>query len=78
MTSNQCHTCKFFVARAADAPGNCRRYPPTMLYQPVPLQTIVGKPPEISWEHQASNFPLVRKDWWCGEYMTQLAIAVSH
>lgn len=71
---NRCDGCKFFVKREDDSPGNCRRYPPTLLYQPIPMKGVIGKAPEISWEHQASNFPLVKQDSWCGEWQPALAI----
>jgi hypothetical protein len=72
--SNKCEACKFYVARGQNSPGNCRRNPPVLLYQPMPVQGVIGKPPEISWELQASNFPLVRPEWWCGEWQPALAI----
>lgn len=83
--SNECKACKFFVGRqvpdGADpntAAGNCRRNPPVLLYMPIPypVAKIMGGQQEVAanWSQQASNFPLVKPDWWCGEWQPALAI----
>ena len=58
--SETCRTCKFCAAmqpaepvKKDDEQGACRRNPPILLALPGTVQ---------------SNFPLVRLDWFCGEW----------
>lgn len=49
----KCQACRFFLP-ADDAQGFCRRYPPQ------PITTPEGG--------LFSQFPIMLKDGWCGEY----------
>ncbi len=74
MSIKNCGNCKF----ALDVtPGEtdeikqrlaCRRYPPTLMYQPVPEQKVLGSEPSISWKFQGSAYPQMRPIAWCGEH----------
>lgn len=75
MNDKNCGNCKFganFIEEATA--GACRRFPPTLMVQPMPAVDLAGHK-RISWEQQASAYPLVAKTGWCGEYEGQLSIA---
>jgi hypothetical protein len=72
-----CSTCQFFLtpSPAANEPapepekitGNCRRFPPTLMYQAMPGRNLAGGM-AVNWSQQASGMPAVRATMWCGEY----------
>ncbi len=69
MSEKNCGNCKFGANFTEDQPnGACRRYPPTLMVQPLPAPSLVGRSPGINWDNQASAMPLVAKGGWCGEH----------
>lgn len=48
--------------------GCCRRFPPTLMVQPMPAQKVIGARPEIDWNNQASAYPMIVATGWCGEH----------
>lgn len=56
-----CQHCRWFMRGAPDG-GFCRRLPPTAFFSP--RQTALGRIEMDS----TSQFPMVRSDWWCGEW----------
>lgn len=70
MKSESCGNCRFGLELAHEEKRTaCRRYPPTLMYQPVTQQAIAGGKMVINWSNQASGFPQVHTELgWCGEY----------
>lgn len=78
MNKESCASCKFLVP---DAQGDlrCRRNPPTLQYlvtfgmgkakQPDGSTVRILKPGQVN---ELANFPVVRPEWWCGEWRTKL------
>ena len=57
VTSATCDNCRFFFF------GFCRRYPPTVFYNPLPE--------EEGTEETLSEWPTVEADDWCGEHQVR-------
>lgn len=73
-----CGNCMFAVLMVGDQGlYTCRRFPPTLMYQPMPAPSLVGSKPSVNWEHQASSFPMVRSESWCGEHRTEPGSAIK-
>ena len=74
MADENCGGCKFWMPLEQDDQGSptigaCRRYPPTIMYQPIPVQKVVGSAPVIDWSKQASTCVQTRPSAWCGEFV---------
>lgn len=69
MNDKNCGNCRFAL-EVPNEPGRvaCRRYPPHILFAPLPKQRMDGKV-GIDWSNQAMSFPQLRADiGWCGEH----------
>lgn len=73
MNDKNCGNCKF-VANVSDENkrGCCRRFPPTLMVQPMPAVDLAGQK-SISWQWQASAYPMVTLEGWCGEHAPALS-----
>lgn len=69
-----CSSCRFFIAEQGADPS-CRRFPPTSSVMIVPRKESVLSQNVVPVKEQSSHYPIVKPDWWCGEYATRLASA---
>lgn len=70
LQTNTCDFCRF-MHRDGESGERCGRYPPSVVYVPVPSGArIAGSAPAVNWLVNAV-WPPVRLDNWCGEFEAQ-------
>lgn len=70
MIENKCEKCDFWL-QAESGNGKCRRYPPTLCIQLIPVQKpgVIGGSQQVGFEPvDAVNWPTTNKDDYCGEF----------
>lgn len=66
--NKNCGNCKFAANMNAETSvGCCRRFPPTLMVQPLPTVNLAGEK-SINWNQQASAYPMIANSAWCGEH----------
>lgn len=77
--SRSCKSCRHsnVSAEGENVSISCRRYPPTVMYVPIPQKSLVGGPPNVGWM-TASGFPTVLDSMWCGEWQAGRLTAVAN
>lgn len=66
MTDKNCGNCKFGLKADEDTVW-CRRFPPSLMFAPVPEQNLAGDM-GITFKAQGSAYPRLRVIGWCGEH----------